>query len=52
MELKEFNNYFMTYLGKHFVKEKNKHIILMGDFKADMLKYENDPDTADFFDQI
>ena len=52
MKLKEFNNDFMTYLSKKLLKEKNKHIILMGDFNADLLKYENDTDTTDFLDQI
>ena len=52
MKLKEFDNDFMTYLSKKFLKEKNKHIILIGDFNANMLKYENNTDTADFLDQI
>ena len=52
MKLKEFNNDFMTYLSEKLLKEKNKHIILMGDFNADLLKYENDTDTTDFLDQI
>ena len=52
MKLKEFNKDFMTYLNEKLLKEKNKHIILMGDFNADLLKYENDTDTADFLDQI
>ena len=52
MKLKKFNNDFMTYLSEKLLKEKNKHIILMGDFNADLLKYENDTDTADFLDQI
>ena len=52
MKLKKFNNDFMTYLSNNLLKEKNKHIILMGDFNTDMLKYENDIDTADFLDQI
>ena len=48
MKLKKFNNDFMTYLSEKLLKEKNRHIILMGD----LLKYENDTDTADFFDEI
>ena len=52
MKLKEFNKDFMTYLSEKLLKEKNKHIILMGDFNADLLKYENDTDTPDFLDQI
>ena len=50
--LKKFNNDFMIYLSEELLKEENKHIILMGDFNADLLKYENDTDTADFLDQI
>ena len=42
----------MTYLSEKLLKEKNKHIFLMGDFNADLLKYENDSDTDDFLDQI
>ena len=42
----------MMYLSEKLLKEENKHIILMGDFNADLLKYENDTDTADFLDQI
>ena len=52
IEHKEFNNYFMTYLREKFLEEKNKHIILMGDFNADLLKSESNTDTADFLDQI
>ena len=52
MKPKEFNNDFMTYLSEKLLKEKNKHIILMGDFNVNLLKYENDTDTADFLDQI
>lgn len=42
----------MTYLREKFLEEKNKHIILMGDFNADLLKSESNTDTADFLDQI
>ena len=52
MKLKEFTNDFMTYLSEKLLKENNKHVILMDDFNADLLKYENDTDTADFLDQI
>ena len=52
MKLKEFNNDFMTYLSKKLLKEKNKHIILMGDFNVDLLSYENNADTTGFLDQI
>ena len=42
----------MTYLSEKLLKEKSKHIIPMGDFNADLLKYEIDIDTANFLDQI
>ena len=52
MKLKKIDNDFMTYLSEKLLKEKNKLIILMGDFNADLVKYKNDSDTADFLDQI
>ena len=39
-------------ISENLLKKKNKHIILMGDFNTDMLKYENDTDAADFLNQI
>ena len=52
MKLKQFSNDFMTYLSKKLLKEKNKHIILIGDFNVDLLIYENGTDTKDFLNQI
>ena len=52
IKLKEFNDDFMTYLSEKLLKEKSKHIIPIGDFNADLLKYEIDIDTANFLDQI
>ena len=52
MELSEFNNDFFTYICEKLLCEKNKDIVLMGDFNMDSLKYENDVNTADFLDKI
>ena len=52
MELGEFNNDFLTYLCEKLLREKNKDIVLMGDFNVDLLKYENNTYTADFLDKI
>ena len=52
MELSEFNNDFFTYLREKLLHEKNKNIKLMGDFNVDLLKYEDDANTADFLDKI
>ena len=52
MELSEFNNDFFTYLCEKLLRAKNKDIVLMGDFNADLLKYEDDANTADFVDKI
>ena len=52
MEIKEFNDRFMTYINENLLKWKSKHIVLMGDFNADLLKYENDTHTTNFLNQI
>ena len=52
MELSEFNNDFFTYICEKLLCEKDKDIVLMGDFNVDSLKYENDVNTADFLDKI
>ena len=52
MEIKEFNDRFMTYINENLLKRKSKHIVLMGDFNADLLKYENDTHTTNFLNQI
>ena len=49
MELSEFNNDFFTHLCKKLLHERNKG---MGDFNVDLLKYEDDANTADFLDKI
>ena len=36
MELSEFNNDFFTYLCQKLLRQKNKEIVLMGDFNVDL----------------
>ena len=44
-------NYLQPLLDK-LTYEKNKNIILLGDFNIDLLHYENDNHTRDFLDQM
>ena len=52
VELGEFNNESLTYLCEKLLREKNKDIVLMGDFNVDLLKYENNTYTVDVRDKI
>ena len=52
MEVNEFNSLFLNTLSENLLSEKNKEIVLMGDFNIDLLKYEKDHNTADFLDQM
>ena len=52
MEVSKLNNDLFTYLCKKLLHEKNKDIVLMGDFNVDLLKYEVDANTAVFLDKI
>ena len=52
MELGEFNNDFLTHLCEKLLREKNKDVVLMGDFNVGLPKYENNTYTADFLDKI
>ena len=52
MEVNEFNSLFLNNLSANLLSEKNKEIVLMGDFNIDLLKYEKDHNTADFLDQM
>ena len=52
MEVNEFNSLFLNTLSENLLSEKNKEIILLGDFNIDLLKYEKDHNTADFLDQL
>ena len=48
MDLSKFNNDYLNSLSETLLREKNKHIILMGDFDVDLLKYTTDTSTAQF----
>ena len=52
MEVNEFNSLFLNNLSKNLISEKNKKIVLLGDFNIDLLKYKKDHNTSDFLAQI
>ena len=52
MEVNKFNRLFLNTLSENLLSEKNKEIVLLGDFNIDLLKYEKDHNTADFLDQM
>ena len=52
MNLSKFNNDYLNFLSEKLLRKKNKHIILMGDFNVDFLKYTRDSSTAQFLDQM
>ena len=49
MDLKEFNEDFLTQYMDVTEKEKNKHFI-MGDFNVDLMKIDDDSNSSNFFD--
>ena len=51
MKLSKFNNHFLPVLLERISKEK-KTVVLLGDFNADLLKYDYDDEVADFLDAI
>ena len=51
MEHSEFNNRFLLVLLQKISKEK-KTAVLLGDFNADLLKYDHDDEVADFLDAM
>ena len=52
MDANEFNEDFFSILNGKLFLEKNKEIILMGDFNIGLLKYDEDHNSTDFLDQI
>ena len=52
IDLSKFDNDYLNSLSEKFLCEKNKHIILMGDFNVDLLKYTTDTTTAQFLHQM
>ena len=51
MELSEFNNHYVSNLLDN-LSEENKTVILLGDFKTDLLKYDKDCNVSDFLDTM
>ena len=51
MELSEFNNHYLTNFLDNLSAE-NKTIVLLGDFKADLLKYDKNCNVSDFLDTM
>ena len=43
--------YSANTFSENLLSEKNKEIVLLGDFNIDLLKYEKDHNTEDFLDQ-
>ena len=51
-DINEFNSQYFNTLADKLSSEKNKGIILMGDFNIDLLKAENDTKISDFLELI
>ena len=51
MDTNEFNEHYLSILNENLL-EKNKEIILMGDFNINLLRYKDDHNSTDFLDQI
>ena len=51
MDVNEFNSLCLNTLSENLLSEKNKEIVVLGDFNIDLLKYEKYHNTADFLDQ-
>ena len=51
MELSEFNDHFLSVLLEKISKEK-KMVVLLGDFNADLLKYDHDEEVLGFLDAM
>ena len=49
MELSEFNDHYLSNL-LYNLSGKNKTVVLLGDFNADLLKYNKDCNVSDFLD--
>ena len=52
MDANEFNEHYLSILNEKLLLEKNKEIILMGDFNINLLRYNEDHNSTDFLDQI
>ena len=51
MELSEFNNHYLSNLLDN-LSDKNKTVVLLGDFNADLQKYDKDCNVSDFLDTM
>ena len=51
MEISEFNSHFLPVLLEKISEEK-KMVVLLGDFNADLLKFDHDDEVADFLDAM
>ena len=51
VELSEFNNHYLSNLLGNLSHE-NKTVVLLGDFNADLLKYDKDCNVSDFLDTM
>ena len=52
LDANEFNEHYLSILNEKLLLEKNKEIILMGDFNINLLRYNEDHNSTDFLDQI
>ena len=52
VDANEFNEHYLSILNEKLLLEKNKEIILMGDFNINLLQYNKDHNSTDFLDQI
>ena len=52
VDANEFNEHYLSILNEKLLLEKNKEIILMGDFNINLLRYYEDHNSTDFLDQI
>ena len=52
MDAYKFNEHYLSILNKNLLLEKNKEIILMGDFNINLLRYNEDHNSTDFLEQI
>ena len=51
MVLTEFNNDYFTNL-LDIISSENKTVVLLGDFNADLLKYDRNSNISDFLDSM
>ena len=52
MDANEFDVYFLNSLNEKRLLNRNKEIILMGDFNINLLRYNEDHKSTNFLDQI